>query len=313
MEEIQENNIRRQERIRQIQEHNQKLQEKVLINEGNLLNTFMRMKKKSPHSNFYKNFNNSPNNTYNYNEGPLVTKEKNPKPIVIVKKESRNYNQIFLYDNRYDINLDQTSNCVGIAQFGKNKYLLYTTYNNKNVSLPCKLQELNTNHLQCNKTNRSFESLTKWTHVLQRYPRLLDQNEWFATNQSGSIQALLGPHFLNVVDYGERRIILMGETHYYDKAQCVSFDITKYDQMKKIENDPFFISRIIEHIAKSTQETIDVYAEAAPKEEELDDFSFVPRITYSQMPKTHQINIPLEEMYTKSLRVHGTDIRFEQI
>jgi hypothetical protein len=198
-------------------------------------------------------------------------------------------------------------------------------YNNNNpqnnVSLPCPERtffttapngsiqfESNKNvKVQCNTTKRSKKNnkLTKWSKVLQKYSNPFP--EWFATSQMGTIQAMIGPYTINVIDYREKRIILLDDTkHYRPYGQCIPHE--NIDMQYLLMNDPFYIANVIKHIARSTQETIDVYLENEPKDIIRNKTNFIPHVIQQNLPKTYLRNSNFGNL--KTLRVHGSDIRF---
>ena len=259
------------------------------------------------------------NNSYRMGRNILISKNynknyPNQKPIAVLHDDvDSEYNQIFLYNTKNDTNLTQIKRrCVGIIQYGNSKYLVYEILDNQqNVSLKCKQNILNSTNVQCNKNSRTATDMTKWTYVLQRYPDLIGRNEWFSTSQTATMNALLGPHYIDIVDYGERRILFAGENHYSMEAHCFS----RYGKNDEMFRDPYFIRRFIQHIASSTQETIDVYIESEQYLDPNKMFTsiFTPRITYHQLQNTLNISnntFNPNKMYSKTLRVHGSDIRF---
>jgi hypothetical protein len=264
---------------------------------------------------------------------------KERKPIVKLINDyntnnvSKLINQIFLYNSMKDVNKNniKLNKPIGIVQDDdKNRYLVYESKTNNPPFLECPIRELNKKnnetlnqsniHIQCNKLNKSTTKMNTWTKVLQRYPQTLERDTWYVTSEKGTSQAILGPHFIDIVNYGERRILFLGEAHGDIFGQCISqYTIGENGEIKgksiqPVYNDPYFQSTIIKHIANSTQEVVDVYMEMPPVSEEFNlpkGHRIVIPITQQRLPITSRRNKNIEiENEEKNIRVHGTDIRW---
>jgi hypothetical protein len=288
---------------------------------------------------------------------PAVSSQK---PIVKLNDSINNkdidqlINQIFLYDSIQNINQDNIDigTPVGIVEDDKsNKYLVYQPIHYDSTVIPCPVRELykNTNennrnlNIQCNKTERlniekSHDKMTRWSRVLQRYPELLKKDDWYVSTQSGAVQAILGTLYTRVVDYNERKILLLGEIHNKLHSQCIpKYTINNRGDIvgkpiQPLYKDPYFQTTIIKHIAHSTQETIDVYLEVAPVTEEIILINSVDGLSSTVsgntlLYKRHTLPITSRKKNsrienteniirrnienTNNLRVHGSDIRFK--
>jgi hypothetical protein len=245
--------------------------------------------------------------------------------------------QIFLYDSRENI-ISKNSPSVGTVIDDTNQeYDLY--YPDNKIKREMLYANCNSrNALSKNKVSCNYpQNFPTWNKVLQNYS-ILPDSRWYTTSHAGTFRAVLGPFEIHSMNYGERRLLLMGELHYSARAQCVEQMNTngRGKEIQNITKDPYFLSNFIYQLAYSTQETIDVFLEAPITTEESHNKSyFVPHILQQWLPvtarRTRQMKnsnyVPtLGALYNKklfgasnstavaeglhNLRVHGTDVRF---
>lgn len=178
---------------------------------------------------------------------------------------------------------------------------------------------------------------TRYNHekVLQYSPV---DNKWFSTTNDASFRALLAPYSINAIDFGERRIFLMGEYHGGQQTTCVprsvklaGDDSTAFRTMQNIY-DPYFVSKFIHQLCYNTNEVIDVFLESSfttdPATSRKLTSHFIPRLISELLPTTSlKDDIPptpasirggattsyVVRQPLSNLRVHGSDIRHSVI